>query len=89
MLTILTTLKDRYNYYSHFMDEENDKEVKCVPGKCLGTSLVVQWLTPRSQCRGPGFDPWSGNYILYTLSKSSHATTVNTVNTTQHSQINK
>ena len=19
--------------------------------------------TPHSQCRGPGFDPWSGNYI--------------------------
>ena len=54
-------LKDGCNYYSHFMDEENDKEVKCVPVKCLGTSLVVQWLTPRSQCRGPGFDPWSGN----------------------------
>ena len=24
-----------------------------------GTSLVVQWLG--TQCRGPGFDPWSGN----------------------------
>ena len=21
--------------------------------------------TPHSQCRGPGFDPWSGNKILY------------------------
>ena len=25
------------------------------------TSLVVQWLRPCSQCRGPGFDPWSGD----------------------------
>ena len=25
----------------------------------LGTSLVVQWESAR-QCRGPGFDPWSG-----------------------------
>ena len=31
--------------------------------------------TPRSQCRGPGFDPWSGNKILHAASKSSHATT--------------
>ena len=28
---------------------------------CQGTSLVVQWLRLCSQCRGPGFDPWSGN----------------------------
>ena len=27
----------------------------------LGTSLVVQWLRLRSQCREPGFDPWTGN----------------------------
>ena len=27
----------------------------------LGTSLAVQWLTPHSQCRGHGFDPWLGN----------------------------
>ena len=26
-----------------------------------GTSLVVQWLRLHSQCRAPGFDPWSGN----------------------------
>ena len=26
-----------------------------------GISLVVQWLSPCSQCRGHGFDPWSGN----------------------------
>ena len=25
------------------------------------TSLVVQWLRLRSQCRGPRFYPWSGN----------------------------
>ena len=29
----------------------------------LGTSLVVQGLRLGSQCRGPGFDPWSGNQI--------------------------
>ena len=27
-----------------------------------GTSLVVQWLTPRSQCRGPRFHPCSGKF---------------------------
>ena len=35
--------------------------------------LVVE--TPHSQCRGPGFDPWSGNWILHAAIKSSHATT--------------
>ena len=29
-------------------------------------------LTPRSQCRGPRFEPWLGNYILHTTAKSSH-----------------
>ena len=29
-----------------------------------GTSLVVQWLTPLSQCRGHRFDPWLGNWGL-------------------------
>ena len=28
-----------------------------------------------SQCRGPRFDPWSGNYIPHAATKSSHATT--------------
>ena len=30
-------------------------------GAMGGTSLAVQWLTPCSQCGGPGFHPWSGN----------------------------
>ena len=29
--------------------------------KLMGTFLVVQWLRLCSQCRGPGFDPWSRN----------------------------
>ena len=40
--------------------------------------------TLRSQCRGPGFNPWSGNLIPYAATKSSHAATK-----IQHSQINK
>ena len=28
-----------------------------------------------SQCRGPGFDPWSGNYIQHGAVKSSQAKT--------------
>ena len=40
--------------------------------------------TPCSQCRGPGFNPWSGNYIPLATTKSSHAATK-----TQRSQINK
>ena len=29
---------------------------------------------PCSQCRGPGFDPWSGNYIPHAATKIPHAT---------------
>ena len=42
-----------------------------------GTSLVVQGLRLCSQCRGPRFDPWLGNWIPHAATK------------TQHSQINK
>ena len=28
-----------------------------------------------SQCRGPGFDPWSGNEIPHATTKSLHAMT--------------
>ena len=28
---------------------------------------------PSSQCRGPGFDPWSGSQMPYALTKSPHA----------------
>ena len=38
-----------------------------------GTSLVVRWLRLHSQCRGPGFDPWSGNQIPYGTTKTSAA----------------
>ena len=31
--------------------------------------------TLHSQCRGPGFDPWSGNWILHDAAKSPHAAT--------------
>ena len=39
-----------------------------------GTSLVVQWLkTSCSQCRGPGFHPWSGTWIPHTAPKSQRS----------------
>ena len=31
--------------------------------------------TSCSQCRGPGFNPWSGNQIPHATTKSSHAAT--------------
>ena len=37
-----------------------------------------------SQCRGPEFNPWSGNKVPQATTKSSYATTK-----TRHSQINK
>ena len=37
----------------------------------LGISLVVQWLTLRSQCRGPRFQPCSGDEIPQAITKRS------------------
>ena len=37
-----------------------------------------------SQCRGPRFDPWSGNWIPHAATKSLHAAAE-----TWHSQITK
>ena len=48
------------------------------------TSLLVQWLRLCSQCRRPGFDPWSGNWISHATIESSNASVK-----TQHGQINK
>ena len=31
--------------------------------------------TACSQCRGPRFDPWSGNYFPHATTKTSYATT--------------
>ena len=36
---------------------------------------VIEQNMPCSQCRGPGFNPWSGNWSLHVTTKSSHATT--------------
>ena len=36
-----------------------------------GTSLTGQWLRLCSQCRGPGFNPWSGNQIPHTATKNA------------------
>jgi len=33
------------------------------------------WLRLSSQCRGSGFDPWSGNWIPHAAAKSANATT--------------
>ena len=35
--------------------------------------------TPHSLCRGPGFDPWLGNWIPHAITKSFHAATINKI----------
>ena len=35
--------------------------------------------SPGSQCRGPGFDPWSGNWIPYATAESSQVATKDSV----------
>ena len=32
-------------------------------------------IAPYSQCRGPRFNPWSGNYVSQTTTKSPHTAT--------------
>ena len=51
-----------------------------------GDSLVVQWLGlhPCSQCRGPRFNPWPGNWIPHAATKDPACPTE-----TQSSQRNK
>ena len=41
----------------------------------IGTSLVAQWPRLCTQCRGPRFNPWSGNLISHATTKSLYATT--------------
>ena len=36
---------------------------------------------PSSQCKGPRFNPWSGNWIPHATTKSSHAITKTQINT--------
>ena len=51
----------------------------------LGISLVAQWLRCHTlKCRGPGFDPWPGNWTPDAATKIADATT-----RTQHSQTEK
>ncbi|TEA31943.1 hypothetical protein DBR06_SOUSAS8310198, partial [Sousa chinensis] len=39
-------------------------------------SLVVQWVRLHApNAGGPGFDPWSGNWISHATTESLHATT--------------
>ena len=48
--------------------------------------------TPHSQCRGPGFDPWSGNQVPHAATKRSHPTTKKILHATiktLHSQISE
>ena len=46
----------------------------------IGTSLVVQWLRLRApNARGSRFNPWSGNWIPYAATKTSHTTTKDSV----------
>ena len=37
------------------------KTIQILKRMVVGTSLVVQWLPSTLQCKGSGFNPWSGN----------------------------
>ena len=48
------------------------------PRKSRGFTGSPVTKTPCSQCRGPGFKPWSGNEIPHAATKSLHAETKDT-----------
>ena len=51
--------------------ERERRTLKC----CWDFSGGPVTKTPSSQCRGPGFNPWSGNWIPQATTESSHAAT--------------
>ena len=66
--------------------KKKKKEKKRIEGNFLnlikgiyknsGTSLVAQWLRIRLQCRGQGFEPWSGKIPHAAEQLSPCATTI-------------
>ena len=42
------------------------KEIRDFPGGRVDK-------TPHSECMGPGFNPWSGNWIPYAATKTQHS----------------
>ena len=81
----------------------SDSKTPKVRKPVRGLPSVAQWLggTPRSQLRGPRFEPWSGNLSPHAATKSSNAVTKRTsmpqqrskilcaATKTRHSQLNK
>lgn len=55
-------------HHFDFVDEETDsKQLRVRVGKDFPGGPVAKTL--RSQCRGPGFNPWSGGYIPHVTTK--------------------
>ena len=52
--------------------KEAQKQYQKLPYRDFPGGPVAKTL--HSQCRGPRFDPWSGNWIPHAKTKSSHAT---------------
>ena len=51
-----------YNALPNYDSYRYEPVVKCKTIYCrFGTSLLVQWLIIALQCRGLGFNPWSGS----------------------------
>ena len=52
------------------LTEKDDIHKNLYPGTLPGGPVAK---TPGSQCRGPGFQPWSGNQIPHAAAKSLRA----------------
>ena len=78
--------------YSPWDRKELDTTERLTTYEGLPCSSVAETLS--SQCRGPGFYPWSGNYIPLATTKSlffcvSQLKIPHAITKTQCSQINK
>ena len=58
MVGYSVTTKNVFESYVKIRDKTHEVKFKVY---LYGTTLVAQQLRLCSQCRGPGFSPWSGN----------------------------
>ena len=69
VLGLFLTEKGEKRYTTiDYREKWKHRKVWDFPGGPVGKTLP-------SQCKGPRFDPRSGNYILHATTKSSHAAT--------------
>ena len=72
-------IRGDFNWGSASLIESQLKRVLAAPSDSktrTGVSLVAQWIKSAYQCRGHGFDPWSGKISLAAEQLSLRFTTI-------------